>query len=322
MKKVIKDIEENKTPNIPKNDWGELANKYRMAAQTIDKAPLSTEFDSKEYAVSLDEMKNCKLKQQSLEKMNGYLKELKDGQERGKESIIKLNQIVAKIKISREVLRYCIDVHQKLMQVPIFGQKFALDWLELEIDVTDALNIFEQAIQKQRKKIKAEQAKLDMYVPNFESNLRLVNKYYTEKCKEDDEIEKLLQKELSKTKKYELTPVVQNSSNTYFMYFFLEVNSGEYFFSPPIPYNTNEDLNIVQDKALEKFKPQIISQASGIEENKFLWYMATKFKLGGDIKEDWIKTEADCKMWIEKEKEKIVKSWQRDSKKLKIFQLE
>jgi hypothetical protein len=147
MKNAIKDIEEKKAPNISQNEWGELANKYRKAGQVIDKAPLPTEFDSKEFAVSLDDMKNCKLKERNLKKMDGYLIELKEGQERGRESIIKLNKIAAKIKVSKELLRYCIDVHEKLILLPIFGQKFAWDWVELEIDVTDALNVFEESIK-------------------------------------------------------------------------------------------------------------------------------------------------------------------------------
>ena len=110
MKNAIKDIEDKKAPNISDNEWSELASKFRTAADEMKKTPLPTDFDKNKYAVSIDELKNCKLKDVTLKKLNGYLQELRDAQDRGQQSITLFNSVSRKIKISREVLRYCINV--------------------------------------------------------------------------------------------------------------------------------------------------------------------------------------------------------------------
>lgn len=114
MKIAISDIESGKTPNISNNEWSDLAYKYRKAAQEIEKVPLPTTFNEKQFAVTLEELQNCKSKNENLSKMNAYLIELKAAQERGRQSIIKNNEISKDIKVSRELLRYCIDIHEKL----------------------------------------------------------------------------------------------------------------------------------------------------------------------------------------------------------------
>ncbi|MBX2920958.1 MAG: hypothetical protein KF746_02110 [Chitinophagaceae bacterium] len=65
------------------------------------------------------------MKKANLKKMNSFLLELIDAQESGKKSITTLEELQEDIKTSRKVLKICIETHEKLSAVPIFGQKFA-----------------------------------------------------------------------------------------------------------------------------------------------------------------------------------------------------
>jgi hypothetical protein len=268
MRNAIKDIENHKTPNIAQNEWGELANQYRKAAQTIDAAPLPTEFDSEKYIVSLNDMMDCQLKEQNVKKMEAYLQELKGGQERGRESIIKLNEIDRKIKISKEVLKYCIDVHEKLSQTPIFGQKFLFDWLELDTDVTDALNTFETSIRDQRKKITSEKAKLDLYVPNFEANFSELKKYLSTHCNAIASKDSILSPRKNNDKAIQVTKEERTTGNAFYVFLTtdLMINGKSLtIISAPILHNGTLTDAMTDDK--EDFVKQIERQLSNTTEN-------------------------------------------------------
>jgi len=281
LKDALEDIKDKKTPKFTDNEWNDLASTYREAAQEIEKAPLTTDFDKKKYAVSIDELKNCDLKEQTLRKLNDYLQELKNAQERGKQSIITTNGVSAKIKISRELLRYCIDVHEKLGQLPIFGEKFLWDWIALQTDVTDALNIFEEAIKNQKKKIIEEKSKLDLYIPNFEANLFHITKYLNENCRQSTAQKKpatdnkKVEEETSTHKTESNVKENEASGNSFYIFLTTTIQSSKTFYaiSTPLLHDgslkddmQNEKHQFISDMQKQFAKdPKLLGKISDIE---------------------------------------------------------
>jgi hypothetical protein len=173
VEQVVKDIEEGKTPSVSENRWAKLASNYRSVAKQIKEASLPTDFDQTKYKVSVDELKNCATREASLIKLQGFLKELKEGQVRGKAAMTDLERGLSEADKAHEALRYLIEVHKKLVNVPIYGSIFTWDWFELETEVSASLADLTTSLKSQRKKITEELAKLSLYIPNLEGNLTL-----------------------------------------------------------------------------------------------------------------------------------------------------
>jgi hypothetical protein len=174
MKKVegvVKDIEAGRTPSVTSNQWADLAQKYREAAKELKEAPLPTEFDKSKYAFSLDEFRNCDTREGSLTKARGYLKELQDARQRGQQGVAALDESLSDADAARDALKYLIDVHEKLITVPIYGSIFQWDWFELNTDVSASLGDLTSALKEQKKKINDELGKLSSYIPNLQGNL-------------------------------------------------------------------------------------------------------------------------------------------------------
>ena len=173
VEQVIKDIEEGKTPSVSENKWADLASKYRAVAKQIREAPLPTDFDQTKYKISLDELTNCSTREASVAKLRDFLKELKEAQIRGEKASKDLDNGLSEADKARASLRHLIEAHKKLVGVPIYGSIFIWDWFELETDVSASLADLTTALKSQRKKVTEELAKLSLYVPNLEGNLKL-----------------------------------------------------------------------------------------------------------------------------------------------------
>lgn len=171
VESVVKDIEAGKKPSVLENRWAAVASRYREAAEKLKSAPLPTEFDKSKYAFSLAELQSCDTRAAAISKAKGMLAELTDAQKRGAASLAALDAGASHAKASREALKYLIDVHAKLVSVPIYGEIFKWDWFALETDVSASLGTFESAVDSQRKKLNAEMAKLATYVSNLSSNV-------------------------------------------------------------------------------------------------------------------------------------------------------
>ena len=176
VRKVVKDIEDGKTPSVTENKWSDLANKYKVAAEHLRNASLSTEFDKSKYSFSFDELKNCDTRQASLTKAKGYLKELKDALERGKTSQADLDLAQKDVDSAKQALKYLIDVHEKLMNVPIYGEIFQWDWFELNTSVSKSLGELQSALSSRRQRLQNSINLINQYIPNLESNLSLLEK--------------------------------------------------------------------------------------------------------------------------------------------------
>src|SRR5687768_17852161 len=58
--KIVKDIEETKPPDPnPKDEWSNLAQKYRDAAEAVHKLPVVPDFDKTPYSITVEELRNC-----------------------------------------------------------------------------------------------------------------------------------------------------------------------------------------------------------------------------------------------------------------------
>jgi hypothetical protein len=171
VEEVVKDIEAGRTPSVTSNQWTDLAKKYREAAKQVREAPLPTEFDKSKYAFSFDDFKNCDTRESGLAKARGYLKELQDARQRGGQALTDLDNSLSEADAARAALKYLIDVHEKLVSVPIYGSIFQWDWFELNTDVSASLGDLTSALKAQKKKLDEEVGKLSLYIPNLQGNL-------------------------------------------------------------------------------------------------------------------------------------------------------
>lgn len=168
---VVKDIEAGRTPSVTSNQWADLAKKYREAAKQIREAPLPTAFDKSKYAFSLDEFRNCDTREAGLAKARGYLNELRDARTRGEQASAALDSALSEAGTARAALKYLIEVHEKLVNVPVYGSIFQWDWFELNTDVSASLGDLTSALNAQKKKVGEEVGKLAVYISNLQGNL-------------------------------------------------------------------------------------------------------------------------------------------------------
>jgi len=170
---VVQDIEAGKTPSVTQNQWTGLGDDYKALAKKIREAPLPTDFDKEKYTVSLSDLKSCSTREASINKLRGFLQELKDARKRGDAGLIQLGASLSEADKARVALKYLIDVHEKLASIPVYGSIFAWDWFELNTDVSASLSDLTSALKSQQKKLQGELAKLNLYIPNLEGNLTL-----------------------------------------------------------------------------------------------------------------------------------------------------
>jgi hypothetical protein len=173
VKHVVSDIEHGKAPTVKDNKWANLADKYIAATKELESAPLPTDFDKSKYEISATGL-DCSGLPDLVKKAYGYLDALKQAKQRGDDAIVKLNAASVLADSASSALIYLISVHEKLMKVPIYGEIFQWDWLELNTSVSHSLGDFRSALNAQKKKINNELGNLNLYIPNLESNLKLI----------------------------------------------------------------------------------------------------------------------------------------------------
>lgn len=179
---ALADIAQNKAPVLANNNWSKLAESYRITAEKLKEAPLPTAFEKVKYAVSMNDLQNCSLKESNLHKMQGYLQELRDAQIRAIKSMTELDDFKTKIKISKDLLSSCSTFYQKLAGVPLLGETFQWNWLELDTDVSESLAILKNVVTLQKKQINEEKSKIDLYVSNLESSISLMSHLLEKNC--------------------------------------------------------------------------------------------------------------------------------------------
>jgi hypothetical protein len=152
------------------SDWSTLADRYDHAAQTARSAPLPSDFQSKNI-VSVSDFMDCSKRTDSMDKLRGYLGDLQTARDQGNVSLSNLDQRLTEIPPAQKALTYLINVHQQLVSIPVYGQKFAFDWLDLEARVSPALNSLEAELKNQRARIAADVQKLNSEITNYQANL-------------------------------------------------------------------------------------------------------------------------------------------------------
>ncbi len=168
---VVKTIEQGKQLTVKDNKWSDLATKYRVAAKALAEAPLPTDFDSTKYVFSLAQLQNCDTRGASLQKASAYLTELKAASDRGKTAMQRTDAMLVQATQAQATLRYLIEVHAKLIAVPIYGEIFKWDWLALQTDVSASLGQLSSATKAHRKKLDDAVNQIGKFIPNMEGNL-------------------------------------------------------------------------------------------------------------------------------------------------------
>ena len=150
-------------------DWARVAEKYDKAAKGAREAPLPSQFQSKNIA-SVADLANCSTRAATLGKLKAYLDELTAARRHGAAAVAAINERLMEIPKAGEAVTYLMKVHEKLVAVPIYGEKFALDWIDLDA-VQLSLNGLESDLKSQKARFSADLAKMDIAIANFNANL-------------------------------------------------------------------------------------------------------------------------------------------------------
>jgi len=170
VREIVKQIEEGKKPSVADNKWTLLADKYSNSAKSIKSAQLPTQFDQSKYKISIDQIKCDKLPE-LIETGTNYLQALKDAKLRGIDALSKLDAAIILGDSTVTTLQYLIKVHDKLIRVPIYNEIFQWDWFILNTSVSSSLGEFRLALNAQKRILENELHKLNVFIPNLESNL-------------------------------------------------------------------------------------------------------------------------------------------------------
>jgi hypothetical protein len=174
LKIAATDALAGKTPSIG-GDWSKLADSYDKASADAKAAPVPSALTSSNNVVSLAELMNCSTRQSAITKLYGYQTDLRNTQVRGQDGVKQLDGQLADIVTARAALTYLISVHQQLAAVPVYGDKFALDWLDLNTRVSRSLSDLESALKNQRKRFSDDLVVLNTRIQNYQSNLALTH---------------------------------------------------------------------------------------------------------------------------------------------------
>lgn len=169
---VVKDMEAGKTPSVKENRWAQVAKKYQDAAAAVAQAPLPTAVDPSQFRVSLDQLRDCAVRPNTLKTLEAYLTELKNADARGADGIDQIKAREADADAAMEVLKYAIDVHTKLISIPVYGEIFTWDWFELNESVSKSLHLLRSKLKRWRDMIESERQKLSIAIPNLDSNIQ------------------------------------------------------------------------------------------------------------------------------------------------------
>jgi hypothetical protein len=133
-------------------DWDKLAEAYEKAAADAKAAPLASPLNSTN-VVSVAELTNCSTRQASTATLNGDLVDLKNTEQKGQNELSQLDKQLANIGTATNNLRYLIEVHHKLIDLPVVGGHFALDWIDLDTRVRASLGELETVLGKQHQQL-------------------------------------------------------------------------------------------------------------------------------------------------------------------------
>ena len=70
-------------------------------------------------------------------------------------------------------MQYLIDYHEKLMMVPVFGDLFTPNWIDLNTVVSDSLGELDTAYKSQKQKYSANVSLLGIKISNLQGNINL-----------------------------------------------------------------------------------------------------------------------------------------------------
>jgi hypothetical protein len=167
-------IARGKKPTVTSSPWDTVAQRYDTAARKLKNSPMPTDFDKAKYAFSPQELADCKLREQNLNKARGYLSELQASATRGQDAVATLDSNLERFRRAEVALRYVIDVHTRLITDPIFGQFFHWDWLTLETDVRDSLSDLTQTTEERKNTIEKRLAVIPTLSNNLQSNINMI----------------------------------------------------------------------------------------------------------------------------------------------------
>ncbi len=156
-------------------DFMRLAGQYDKAAADIKAAPLPTQLLPTSNTVSLSELTNCVTRPGAIVKLNTNLTEMRATKQKGDTSLAELDAEEPQMAKADEALTFLTNSFQQLSQVPVFGDQFALHWLDLQGAVSKSLASLRTAIKDQRKAFADNIALLNTEINNFQSNLALIN---------------------------------------------------------------------------------------------------------------------------------------------------
>ena len=154
-------------------NWSRLADLYSKAALDTSNVGLPSEMVISE-PVAASDFASCPSRRSAVAKANSFVYQLTNARSIGQQSIVSLNAQLDKVANAKKALAYLIDVHAKLIQVPVYGDLFIMNWVDLNSSVTDALGDLGTAYQRLKDRYEKDAATLAQKIANIESNLALL----------------------------------------------------------------------------------------------------------------------------------------------------
>lgn len=157
------------------SDWAKLAEEFDNAARAAQKAPLPSRFTTRN-SVSAEELTDCTERADVLRRLRSYRAEMQQAQSSGRASVEKINLTLARIPKAEAALRYLQQVHEKLVKVPPFGEKFAFDWVDIEAAIGSLGGTLQSALKEQTRRYDLDLNGLDRRIGIYDSNMALISR--------------------------------------------------------------------------------------------------------------------------------------------------
>jgi hypothetical protein len=157
-------------------DWGKLAEAYEKAAADAKAAPLPSSVKPASNVVTVADLTHCSTRQASIATLTGNLVDLQNTQQKGQNQLSELDKQLANVEAARDKLRYLLDVQYKLIDLPVVGEHFSLDWTDLDTRVRASLGELESVLTKQHQQLVTNLDLLKPRIHNYQSNLTFVKR--------------------------------------------------------------------------------------------------------------------------------------------------
>lgn len=178
---VLVALESGEDPPALEGGWNELAARYDALAAAITDAPLPTDFDPTPYQTSFGEILDEQTRDQALAKLRGYLEQLRQADERGRDEARRLDDAEQETDTTSQALRALIDISSRLAQEfgghPIFGEIVMYQWFDLEVRVRPALARVRSALQRQGLSLRRALERLDVSIGNLGVNIQTLEEW-------------------------------------------------------------------------------------------------------------------------------------------------